>query len=208
MKNIFDPAGNIARKVEKGEREGRPTYTMISESTYDTDADDLWDAITNKERLPRWFGQVEGDLRLGGHYQVKDNASGTIIQCEKLKGFELTWEYAGDVSWVKVELTIVQPNKTQLHLQHQAGAEGDHFNIYGPGAVGVGWDLWITFLSHHIKTNGPIDENELLATSAGKNFTSVSAKSWGKATADAGYDRKWSFATSEKTAKFYSGEES
>ena len=33
--------------------------------TYDTTAEDLWEALTDPVRLPRWFLPVSGDLRLG-----------------------------------------------------------------------------------------------------------------------------------------------
>ena len=31
------------------------------EDRYDTDIDDLWLAITDPDRLARWFGEVDGD---------------------------------------------------------------------------------------------------------------------------------------------------
>ena len=34
----------------------------------DAAIDDVWDACTNPERIPRWFLPVSGDLRLGGRY--------------------------------------------------------------------------------------------------------------------------------------------
>ncbi|MFF0269576.1 SRPBCC family protein [Kribbella sp. NPDC004536] len=40
------------------------------EDRYDTDIDDLWSAVTDPERLARWYGKVEGDLRLGGAFTV------------------------------------------------------------------------------------------------------------------------------------------
>ena len=36
------------------------------EDRYDTDIDDLWSAITSPDRLARWIGRVEGDLRPAG----------------------------------------------------------------------------------------------------------------------------------------------
>jgi uncharacterized protein YndB with AHSA1/START domain len=45
--------------------------------TYDTDVDDLWDAVTNPQRIPRWFLPITGDLQVGGRYQLEGNASGT-----------------------------------------------------------------------------------------------------------------------------------
>lgn len=207
MKNVLKDAGLISRKVEKAEREGRPTYKMISECTYDANLEDLWDALTNKERLPRWFAPVDGNLELGGKYQVKNNASGTITRCEDQKGFDLTWEFAGDVSWVTVVISFVEEEKTLLRLQHEAGAEGEHFKIYGPGATGVGWDLAIGGLEYHIRTGDEINENALLPTPEGKDYIAASANAWGQASADAGFDKEWSFAAAMKTAKFFTGEE-
>ena len=40
------------------------------EDLYDTDIDDLWQACTTPERLARWIARVEGDLRVGGTFQV------------------------------------------------------------------------------------------------------------------------------------------
>jgi len=31
------------------------------EDRYDTDVDDLWSAITDPDRLARWYGRVEGE---------------------------------------------------------------------------------------------------------------------------------------------------
>jgi len=41
------------------------------EDRYDTDIDDLWSALTEPGRLARWYGEVEGDLRLGGEYRAR-----------------------------------------------------------------------------------------------------------------------------------------
>src|SRR5215469_3160482 len=40
------------------------------EDRYDADIDDLWSAITDPQRLARWYGQVEGDLRAGGEFRL------------------------------------------------------------------------------------------------------------------------------------------
>src|ERR1700723_2218786 len=44
---------------------------------FDTDIDDLWSALTEPERLARWIGEVDGDLRLGGEYRFHFFASGS-----------------------------------------------------------------------------------------------------------------------------------
>jgi len=40
------------------------------ENRYDTDIEDLWEALTEPARLRRWFGVVEGDLRQGGEFRI------------------------------------------------------------------------------------------------------------------------------------------
>lgn len=40
------------------------------EDRYDTGIEDLWSAVTDPERLARWYGKVEGDLRPGGAFTV------------------------------------------------------------------------------------------------------------------------------------------
>jgi uncharacterized protein YndB with AHSA1/START domain len=57
------------------------------EDRYDTDIDDLWEAITDPDRLARWHGQVEGDLRPGGEFRVYIEADdiesiGRVEACE------------------------------------------------------------------------------------------------------------------------------
>jgi uncharacterized protein YndB with AHSA1/START domain len=41
------------------------------EDVFDTDAADLWDALTDPRRLARWIAEVEGDLRVGGVVQAR-----------------------------------------------------------------------------------------------------------------------------------------
>jgi|SRR5579872_628362 len=40
------------------------------EDRYDSGIDELWSAITDRSRLARWYGQVDGDLRLGGKFDL------------------------------------------------------------------------------------------------------------------------------------------
>jgi uncharacterized protein YndB with AHSA1/START domain len=54
---------------------------------YDTDIDDLWTALTDPARLARWYGQVQGDLRLGGEFRLYIEAddldlTGRVEACE------------------------------------------------------------------------------------------------------------------------------
>jgi uncharacterized protein YndB with AHSA1/START domain len=55
------------------------------EDRYDTGIDDLWSALIDPARLARWWGQVEGDLRLGGEFRSKNadlESAGRVAACE------------------------------------------------------------------------------------------------------------------------------
>ena len=87
--------GLVSRSVRNFEKDGKAASAVTLTRLYDTDVDDLWDALTSKERIPRWFLPVEGDLRLGGRYQLKGNAGGTITACTPPDHFAATWEFGG-----------------------------------------------------------------------------------------------------------------
>jgi uncharacterized protein YndB with AHSA1/START domain len=159
----------MVRSVDNLERDGKPAKAVVASRVYDTDPADLWDAVTRPERIRRWFAPVSGDLERNGRYQVEGNASGTITRCEPEKRFDLTWEFGGGVSWVEVTLTP-ESGGTRLELKHIAHVE-DHWTTYGPGAVGVGWDLGFMGLARHLAE--PDFEIPLEAVAGGSRPTST-----------------------------------
>src|SRR5499427_611203 len=64
------------------------------EDRFDTDIDDLWAALTDPSRLARWYGEVEGDLRLGGEFRARfaDGWEGTgrVDACEPARRLLVT----------------------------------------------------------------------------------------------------------------------
>ena len=65
----------------------------------------MWDACTNPERIPRWFLPVTGDLKVGGRYQLEGNAAGDDRTMRPAHGFDATWEFGGEVSWIELRLS-------------------------------------------------------------------------------------------------------
>jgi uncharacterized protein YndB with AHSA1/START domain len=177
--------------------------------TYDTSIHDLWDAVTNPERIPRWFLPVSGDLRPGGRYQLEGNAGGTIGRCDPPHGFDATWEFGGSVSWVEVALSSPAQDQTRLELAHiTLVADDDKWSQFGPGAVGVGWDMALVGLSEHIHSGRPVDPEEARAWSTsdeGRRFVSLSADGWRDAQVAAGGDAAEAKAAAERTEAFYTG---
>ena len=100
--------------------------------------------LTASQRIPRWFLPIEGDLKLGGKYQLKGNAGGTITACTPPRQFAATWEFGGGTTWIEVKVAA-ERGKARLTLEHTAIIE-DHWNQFGPGAVGIGWDLAVVGL--------------------------------------------------------------
>jgi uncharacterized protein YndB with AHSA1/START domain len=60
--------GLVTRSVRNFEKHGKAASAVTLTRLYETSVDDLWDAVTSEQRIPRWFLPVEGDLRLGGKY--------------------------------------------------------------------------------------------------------------------------------------------
>jgi len=199
--------GTVERSVAVLERDGEPVRAVTVTRVYDTTIDDLWDAATNSERLPRWFAPVSGNLEPGGRYQIKDNAQGKIEQCDPPSHLALTWEYGGVVSWVEAHIEEEPAARSRLTLTHIVPVD-DHWEKYGPGATGVGWDLALVGLAHHLSDVGeePFDEEVFSASPGGKAFVIRSSDAWGQADIAAGENPDQARAAAEETAAFFTGD--
>jgi uncharacterized protein YndB with AHSA1/START domain len=200
--------GAVTRAVENRTYEGR---VVVASRTYDTTVEDLWDALTSKERIPRWFLPVSGDLRLGGRYQLEGNAGGTITRCEPPRVVGVTWEYGGQLSWVEVRLEPAGAEKTHLELEHIAHVPDELWDQFGPGAVGVGWDMALAGLATHIETgeaNDPKAAMAWLGSDDGKQFVHRSSDDWRRASVAAGTDEAAASAAAARTTAAYTGADS
>jgi uncharacterized protein YndB with AHSA1/START domain len=207
--DIAATLGAVSREVGSREHEGRPARVLVAARTYDTGIEDLWDALTNAERIPRWFLPVSGDLRLGGRYQLEGNAGGEITACEPPRHLAVTWEYGGQASWVTVRLAAEGADRTRLELEHVAHVDDKFWDQFGPGAVGVGWELALMGLGKHLETGAALDRQAGMAwptTPDGKVFVRGSSEGWGRASIAAGTDPAAAQASAARTTAFYTGE--
>jgi uncharacterized protein YndB with AHSA1/START domain len=176
---------------------------------YDTTVEDLWDVCTNPERIPRWFLPVSGELQEGGRYQLEGNAGGTISHCDAPNGFDATWEYAGEISWIELRLSAEPDGGTLFALEHIAHVDDERWAQFGPGAVGVGWDLGLLGLGLHLRGGGePVDPAEFMDWSAsdeGRAFIVASSTAWGQASAASGTDAQVARERAARTTSFYTG---
>ena len=90
---------------------------------YDTDIDDLWSALTDPERLARWVGEVEGDLRVGGEFRARFFTSGwegtgCVEACEPPHRWLVRTKDADDPD---------DPDNAEEHaIEATLTADGDH----------------------------------------------------------------------------------
>ena len=147
--DVESDLGAVDRSVSSPMRDGQPARAVTLSRTYTTTVEDLWDAVTNGERIPRWFLPVTGELERGGRYQLAGNAGGVITACERPSHFALTWEFGDDLSWVDVRLADDGAGRARLTLTHTA-LLSEHWSTYGPGATGVGWELGLMGLAIHL----------------------------------------------------------
>lgn len=207
-----DPAAllGIGRRVETVPSDGSTATVVIAHRTYPTDIEDLWDAVTSPERLPRWFAPVSGELRRGGHYQVQGNAGGEVLACEPPRRFELTWVFGDQTSWVSVELTPGADGAgTTLELRHTAIPPEEFHDQFGPGAVGVGWDLSLVGLGLYLATGAPVDPAEAEQWSLspqGRGFITAASDAWADAAVAGGEDRAAAQRRAGNVRAFYLGE--
>jgi uncharacterized protein YndB with AHSA1/START domain len=121
--------------------------SVLLRRVYDASIEDVWSACTDPERLGRWLGPVEGDLRVGGTFQLKNNAGGEILRCEQPHLIKVTWVLGeGMPTEVEVRLSTGDDGHTIFELEHASPAQivDELVRTYGPGGtigIGCGWDL-------------------------------------------------------------------
>ena len=195
-----------ARAGEAGE-----VRTVTLRQTYDATVEELWDACTNPERIPRWFLPISGELRVGGRYQFEGQAGGTITACDPPRRVEATWEFDDKVSWIAVEVAAVNESSAELTLEHTVPVD-DHWDQYGPGAVGVGWDMALIGMSLHLASGGEaVDGDAVMAWTTsddGRDFVTRASRGWLDAHVAGGTEPSdTARAQAERTLAAYTGVE-
>ena len=203
---LFPDLDAVNRVVSALDRDGHPVRAVTLSRSYATRVEDLWDAVTNGERIARWFLPVSGELEPGGRYQLEGNAGGVITACEPPSLLALTWEFGGDVSWVEVRVAKGGPGRVRLSLTHTQRLSG-HWDRFGPGATGVGWEMGLIGLAIHVEQPGePMPDESVFPTAEGKAFIAGSSEAWGEAAVAGGADPETAQARARRTTAFYTGE--
>jgi uncharacterized protein YndB with AHSA1/START domain len=122
---------------------------LLIRRRYAAAADDVWDAITDPDRIRRWFLPLSGDLREGGRFSLEGNASGTILRCAKPSEIAVTWESPVGASNVVVRL-IPDGDDTVLELEHSPVPAEIVTNVGETWGLGAGWELGLMSLGLYL----------------------------------------------------------
>jgi uncharacterized protein YndB with AHSA1/START domain len=211
MNDFLDQLEAVRREVGARALPGGEARVVVLRREYAAPVDAVWDAVTNPERIPRWFLPVSGDMRLGGRYQLEGNAGGEILQCEPPSLLRVSWIFGepveGDFGEVVVRLTPIGDDRTTVELEHAATVSPQRWAEFGPGAVGVGWDTTLLGLALHLSGAAMADggPQEWMVSPAGRRFLGASSEAWREASVAAGTSVEEAAVAAKNTTAAYAG---
>jgi uncharacterized protein YndB with AHSA1/START domain len=158
------------------------TVSVTLTRHYGADVDEVWDALTDPERLARWFYPISGDLEVGGRFQLEGNAGGEIRACERPNRIEVA--FGGPDSVVVLNLAG-NAGQTALEMVHSVPLA-----MAGSGAgalfVGPGWDGAFLGLGLHLRGEDPQDPLAFAGSEEVITFNRGSIAHWTQAIESSG----------------------
>jgi uncharacterized protein YndB with AHSA1/START domain len=153
---------DISGWLESTHREVRRAGSVRSvflRRRFDASIEKVWSACAEREKLSRWFGDVDGELREGGVLAIdvgmKQKVTSRILRCERPNQLVVTWSYGGDprdpVDQVELRLSS-DGDGTVLELEHRSGDETG-WNL----GLGTGWEDWIIRLGVLLRGDDPAE---------------------------------------------------
>lgn len=126
------------RRILGSLRSADGTGVVRIEDRVDTDIHDLWSAITEPARLARWYGEIEGDLHVGGEYRAHVFASGwegtgRIDACEPLRRLVTVSRDPDEPNEGITEVTLTADGKGTILVMEHRGVPLDLLYAYGAG---------------------------------------------------------------------------
>jgi uncharacterized protein YndB with AHSA1/START domain len=104
----------------------------------DADVNQVWSALTEPARLAVWYGEVEGDLRLGGEYHARLFASGwegtgRIEACEPPRRLLVVTKDPDGSEEQEIEITLSADGDGTVLVWEERGMPLDLVAAYGAG---------------------------------------------------------------------------
>lgn len=103
-----------------------------------TDIDDLWSAFTEPQRLARWLGEIDGDLRPGGKFRAHFLATGweglgRVEVCEPPRRLLVRTTGSDEHDEHVIEATFTSDGDHTVLVVEERGMPLDHVAGYGAG---------------------------------------------------------------------------
>jgi uncharacterized protein YndB with AHSA1/START domain len=199
--DILEQINAIHRQVSQTGEEVR----VVLQRSYQAEVEEVWDALTEPERMRRWFMPISGELKVGGSFQLEGNAGGEILECEPPERFKVT--FGGPASLVEIKLTPGPGDTTNLQMDHSVPAEfgGAGGALY----VGPGWDGALMGLGLYLdgQITEDIDPTEMANSPEVIEFGKYSIRAWLKVVRESGLisDEEVQAAAEASVAQFTPG---
>lgn len=105
---------------------------------FDTDIENVWSALTDPARLAYWYGDVTGDLRLGGEYRAHVHASGwdgtgRIEACDPPRRLVVTGQDPDEPNEGVTEVTLAADGDQTIVVWEEHGMPLNLLAAYGAG---------------------------------------------------------------------------
>jgi len=108
------------------------------QDSFDADIETVWSALTDPSRLASWWGEVEGDLRLGGEYRERVFASGwegtgRVEACEAPRRLLLLHREPDQPDEQAIEITLTADGGQTTVVWEERGMPVAYLAGYGAG---------------------------------------------------------------------------
>ena len=143
----------IIGTLRRTDAPGIDTGTVRMHDRFDTTVDDLWSAITDRDRAARWIGQLDGELSLGGTFHARLTShwegSARVDACEAPHRLLVTMRPGeSDETVFEAWLTEVD-GAADLVVEERGLPLGEIF------AHGAAWQAHIEDLAAHVAGRTP-----------------------------------------------------
>ena len=172
--DIADQIGATSREVAEQQTEHGQVVVVTLQRHFAAEPADVWQAITNPERVRRWFLPLTGELREGGNFQLEGHAGGEILACEPPRRLLVT--FGGESSIVEVALSG-RGEQTLLRLTHSVPLELAG-STAGALFVGPGWDGALLGIALYLAGQVNGDPVSAANSPAVQDFNVSSIKEW------------------------------
>ncbi|MBB5154112.1 SRPBCC family protein [Saccharopolyspora phatthalungensis] len=182
MIDIAKQVASVQRVVSQHSIDGCARVSVLLRRNYAAPIRDVWSALTEPNRLRRWFLPIAGDLREGGRFQFAGNAGGQILRCTAPRLLKTT--FGADDSVVELRLSEVG-GRTGFEMMHSVPLAP---TSSGAGAllIGPGWDIGLLGLDSYLRGEAVADQVVGKNTAEVQQFSRLAIKAWAAATEDSG----------------------